>query len=206
MRSIIYVDGFNLYYGALKGGPNKWLDLERLFRRVRTGDAVQKIKYFTALVDGPARVRQETYLRALATSPLIEILLGKYKYKQVKCMLQQCDYRGPRWFRTPEEKRTDVNIAVQMVCDAFEDRADRFVVVSGDSDLVPAVATIKSRFPNKQVLIYVPTQDPTRGAAVELRSSADKHRDLPLILLRHCQFRSELPDGAGGMILKPAGW
>jgi hypothetical protein len=32
MRTVVYVDGFNLYYGALRGTPFKWLDLYGLFR------------------------------------------------------------------------------------------------------------------------------------------------------------------------------
>lgn len=63
-RSIVYIDGFNLYYGAIRGGPFKWLDLQAYFRRLRQADDIQRIYYFSALVDGPGRARQETYLRA----------------------------------------------------------------------------------------------------------------------------------------------
>lgn len=106
----------------------------------------------------------------------------------------------------PEEKRTDVNIAVQMLDDAYQDACDRFVIVSGDSDLVPAVNRLKVRFPKKEVVVYVPTRDPDRGAATELRGSADKDRDLPLALLKPSQLAPRVPDGAGGFIEKPADW
>ena len=37
-RSIIYVDGMNLYFGMVKGTPYRWLDLQRMFERLRPGD------------------------------------------------------------------------------------------------------------------------------------------------------------------------
>jgi uncharacterized LabA/DUF88 family protein len=106
----------------------------------------------------------------------------------------------------PEEKRTDVNIAVYMLDDAYQELAERFIVVSGDSDLVPAVTMLKTRFPDKEVIVYVPARSRVRGAAVELRAVADKDRTLPLEKLQHCQFPVRVPDGGGGVIVKPASW
>ena len=101
-----------------------------------------------------------------------------------------------------------LHVPIIQICgwDAYEDRCDHLIVVSGDSDLVPAVRMVKARFPNKMVTVYVPTRNPVRGAAVELRSAADKHRDLPLNLLRFSQLPNPLPDGAGGFIHKPSTW
>jgi len=56
------------------------------------------------------------------------------------------------------------------------------------------------------VLVYVPSRNPVRGAAVELRSAADRHRNLPLAPLKHAQFPARIPDGGGGFIEKPSGW
>jgi 6-hydroxy-3-succinoylpyridine 3-monooxygenase len=86
MRAIVYIDGFNLYYGAIRGGPHKWLNLERFFRLMRQSDQIERIYYFTALVDGPSLQRQETYLQALSTCPLVSVILGKYKTKRVLAM------------------------------------------------------------------------------------------------------------------------
>ena len=52
-RSIVYIDGFNFYYGAVRGTRYKWLNLESVFRRLRPDDDLQAIYYFTALVSGP---------------------------------------------------------------------------------------------------------------------------------------------------------
>jgi uncharacterized LabA/DUF88 family protein len=205
-RSIIYIDGFNLYYGALKGGPYKWLDIEHFFRLLRKDDDIQKIRYYTALVAGPAQARQKVFLKALDTLPLVEVSLGRFKARQTHCRVAACTHPGRRIFQMPEEKRTDVNIAVDMLDDAYQDLCDRLVVVSGDSDLVPVVNRVKANFPQKHIIVYVPSRDPTRGAAVELRSAADKHRTLPLALLRPSQFPAMVPDGSPGGIQKPAEW
>jgi 6-hydroxy-3-succinoylpyridine 3-monooxygenase len=103
----------------------------------------------------------------------------------------------------PEEKHTDVNIAIQMVVDAFDGACDKMVLVSGDSDRVPAIKRVKNRFPDITILVYVPSRNPTRGAAVEMRSNADHARDLPLQLLKIAQFPAKVVDGAGGYLQKP---
>jgi uncharacterized LabA/DUF88 family protein len=205
-RSIVYIDGFNLYYGAIKGGPNKWLDLERYFSKLRHRDDVKRIYYFTAKVDGPSRSDQDIYLRALATLPLVEVRLGRFKLKTVQCRVQACAYSGSKFFKVMEEKQTDVAIGIQMLLDAYDYNCDRFVLVSGDSDLLPAVTTIKRLFPAKELIVYIPATNALRGAATELRGIADKDRTLPQALLRHCLFPSQVPDGAGGFINKPSGW
>jgi hypothetical protein len=74
MNTNVYIDGFNLYYGCLKGTPHKWLDLgffcQASFPPPR--NQINRIRYFTAHVNARAnnpqqRVRQQTYLRALRT-------------------------------------------------------------------------------------------------------------------------------------------
>ena len=107
-------------------------------------------------------------------------------------------------FDALEEKRTDVHIGIHMLDDAYQNRCEKQILVSGDSDLVPALNVIKSRFPSKEIIVYVPTRNPIRGAAVELRSAADKDRNLPLNLLQLSQFPVQFPDSAGKLVVKPA--
>jgi uncharacterized LabA/DUF88 family protein len=205
-RSIVYVDGLNLYYGAVQGTPFKWLNLQILFERLRQDDYVQRVKYFTTRVTSSHQVNQLAYLAALGTCPKVEIILGKFKMRTVRCQVRRCNFGGCRYFQTQEEKRTDVNIATAMLEDAYDDLADRVVLVSGDSDLVPSVNRIKNRFPEKEVIVYVPARNEVRGAATELRGSANRSRTLPQALLRVCQFPPVVPDGRGGEIKKPADW
>jgi 6-hydroxy-3-succinoylpyridine 3-monooxygenase len=206
-RTVIYIDGLNLYYGAVKSTPAlKWLNLERFCRLLRPHDDIRRIRYFSALIGGSKRANQETYLRALSTTPLVEVILGKFKMKNAKCGVAACTSNCAKWYLTPEEKRTDVNIAVFMLDDAYQNLCDQFIIISGDSDLVPAVNMVRQRFPQKKIVVYVPSRNPARGAAVELRTSAHVHRFLPLILLSKSQFPNQIPDGAGGMLTRPATW
>ena len=74
MRTHVYVDGFNLYYGCVRGTPYKWLDIAELFRRLLPPNDLRAIKYFTARVqarpgEADKPTRQDAYLRALSTLP-----------------------------------------------------------------------------------------------------------------------------------------
>jgi hypothetical protein len=83
MKTIVYVDGFNLYYGALRGTRYKWLDLQRLSQLLLPKNQIVGIKYFTAKVsarpnDPGQPTRQQTYLRALRTVSNLEIIFGHF--------------------------------------------------------------------------------------------------------------------------------
>ncbi len=204
-RTIVYVDGFNLYYGAVRGTPNKWLDLSKYFRLIRPHDDIILIRYFTSLVTGVTRPNQEVFLSALRTRPDIAITYGTFLSKKVKCSHTTCAHQGSRLFESKEEKRTDVNIAVHMIDDAYQDRCDRLILVSADSDLVPGVEFVRTRFRKKEVVVYVPSLNRPRMAA-ELRAAAHKHQNLPLNVMPRAQFPNELSDGNGKTLKKPASW
>ena len=83
MATNVYIDGFNLYYGALKRTHFRWLDLEALCQNLLPNDSIHRIRYFTAKVtarpdDVQAPQRQQTYLRALETLPLVSIHFGHF--------------------------------------------------------------------------------------------------------------------------------
>jgi len=205
-KSIIYIDGFNLYYGAVKDTPWKWLNIEKYFALLLPHDDIQTIKYFTAEIVGSHKPNQDVFIRALLTLDKIQVIYGLFKYKKVKCLVKNCTYKGEKMFHVPEEKRTDVNIAVHMLDDVFNDRCDRLIIISGDSDLVPAIKTVKKIAPNKKVIVYVPAKNEIRGAAIELRKSSDRHKTLPNNLLSKAQFPDTFTDINGNVIQKPASW
>ena len=204
-KSIIYIDGFNLYYGALKDTSFKWLDLTLYFNRLRQDDDIQNIKYFTAKVNGSKGKRQEHYLAALRNSPQVEIIYGKFKEKNVQCLVPGCTHHN-RFFKVPEEKRTDVNIGIHMIRDAMQTDVKRFVLVSGDSDLVPVLEMVRKIDENNKISVYVPARNDIRGAAKELRDMADKHRTLPNDLIEKCQFPGVIYLQRGKTIEKPTEW
>lgn len=205
--SIVYIDGFNFYYGALKNTSNKWLDLETCFKRIRQDDDIQKIYYFTAKVDGAAFSRQKVYLDAIATTPLVEIVLGLYKRKELNCRVS-CSHSGSRKYVTFEEKRTDVNIAMRMIDDAYRGNCERMILVSGDSDLVPALEMVRARIPSIETIVYVPANHPSRAGSRELRNAA--HRDKTLFsdspILSRSQFPPSLVGKSGNVIYRPSSW
>jgi len=95
MRTFVYIDGFNLYYGALKDSPHKWLDVKALFKHIlRPQNEILAIKYYIARVsarpDNPeAPTRQDVYLRALETYiPELKITEATSSRKRRRCPWQ----------------------------------------------------------------------------------------------------------------------
>ncbi len=163
MRTIIYVDGFNFYYRALKNTPYKWLDLKKLFESIlQSHNKIIQIKYFTALVSGKndpdQPIRQKTYLNALEKYiPEISIYYGHFLSHIVRAPLAN-PINGKKTVEIikTEEKGSDVNIAVHMLNDAWLDEYDCAVVVSNDSDLAEAMKLIKIHHPTKVIGLLTP--------------------------------------------------
>jgi len=155
-RVMVYVDGFNLYFGLKSKGFRRyyWLDVERLAQNLlRPGQQLAGVKYFTADLRGgnEKHRRQQIFLDALLThTSKLEIIRGHYLIKE-----RQCRHCG-QIAQIPEEKKTDVNIATQMMADAFLDRFDVALIVSGDSDLVPPIEMIREHQPRKRIIVAFP--------------------------------------------------
>lgn len=121
-RVIVYVDGFNLYFGMLDAGFHgcKWLNIHQLVSSsLSANQSLVDIKYFTSRVtNSPTKQkRQALYLEALDTTS-VKIIYGLYKSKKIDC--NSC---GHTWQIT-NEKMTDVNIATHLLLDAFNDNFD----------------------------------------------------------------------------------
>jgi uncharacterized LabA/DUF88 family protein len=146
MSTAVYVDGFNLYYGSLKGKLGcRWLDLDELCKKLLPTHDIGMIRYFTARVNGisddNAPVRQDAYLRALRTIPHLEIHYGQFRTHPVWLPLAHPPAAGPKKAQVlkTEEKGSDVNLASQLLHDAFRKRCDIAVIISNDSDLAEPV-------------------------------------------------------------------
>jgi hypothetical protein len=87
MRTWVYVDGFNLYYGAVKGTQYRWLNIVELARQVLPANTIERVKYFTARVSGAvdpdAPRRQHAYLSAIDTFPEVDIHYGRFLSKTI---------------------------------------------------------------------------------------------------------------------------
>lgn len=205
----IYIDGFNLYYGLLKGTSYKWLNIQRCFERMYRSDHIQTINYFTAKVEGDDLIDQMRYLEALQTLPKVQITLGRFQHKWIDCAVERCSYPNKR-FSIPEEKRTDVNIALRMLNDAVKSDAERIVLVSGDSDLVPALELIRREHPGLELFVLIPARgtglEQDRIIANELRRAAHNSRLLDFGYVRSNQFPNPVITSTGNRIDKPADW
>ena len=206
MRTYIYVDGFNLYYGAVKDTPYKWLDLKTLFQyRLDPKHDIQAIKYFTALVSGkrdPDKpLRQKTFLRALQKYiPELSIHYGHFLSHVVSAPLAKPT--GSRRFTDiikTEEKGSDVNLALHVLNDAWLDKYDCAVIVSNDSDLAEALRLVKKQ--HKKVLgLFIPWRS---HPSKELMQYANFTKWLRKGVLSKSQLPSPIP---GTTLFKPLKW
>ena len=160
-QGVVYIDGFNWYHAIFRHRSEwKWLNLQTFFEWLRRGENVVSIKFFSALIDQPnsdARDRQQRYLRALETLPKVSVILGVFQERTVKC--RACGQP----YSVPEEKKTDVNIAVEIISDAISEQVTRMTIVSGDSDIQPAVEWVVRNRPNIRVTVYIPALPPEQG-------------------------------------------
>jgi hypothetical protein len=207
VATVVYVDGFNLYYGAVKGTPHKWLDLEALSRRLLPKDQLVEVRYFTALITARATdpnqaARQQTYLRALATLPLVTTHLGHYRSHIVRMPLARPPSNGAKTVEVikTEEKGSDVNLATYLLLDAFKARCDTAVVISNDSDLAEPIRVAEQEL---GVRVGVVNPHPARRRSRILQSSFFKQ--LRVSTLAGCQLPPVLHDERG-KIHRPASW
>jgi hypothetical protein len=211
MRTIVYVDGFNLYYGCLRGTPYRWLDLNALCRALLPKNDVVAIKYFTATVaarpgDPDQPNRQMAYLRALRTIPHLEIHLGHFLSHTVR-MPEPIPPGAPTTAKPTyvqvvktEEKGSDVNLATHLLVDAFDSRFDVAALITNDSDLAAPVRVVCGRL-KKPVGIICPREH----VSTTLRGCATFIKKIREGVLRTSQFAVELTD-RDGTFRKPATW
>ena len=164
-RVYAYIDGFNLFYGALKHPERKkyrWLNVEKLIKSIYTPSqkyGIKKIKFYTARIvphsttdDAPKN--QQLYFNALKTIDNIEIILGNFISKPTKFPKHPISTHPEivEVLKT-EEKGSDVNLASHLVLDAALNNFDLAIVVTNDTDLYEPLRIAKEEFNKKIVLI-----------------------------------------------------
>jgi hypothetical protein len=205
MKTIVYVDGFNLYYGAVKGTSHRWLNLARMCQLLLPHDTIHRINYYTALVnprpnDPDQRVRQEQYLRALRTIPNLSITLGFFLAHEVTMPLSGPKGGYAKVIKT-EEKGSDVNIATHLVVDGFRGAYEMAVVVSNDSDLALPIRIVVEERGRPVGLLNLQKHHPS----VELAKYATFIKHIRSGVLARSQFPPVLTD-ANGSFSKPQTW
>ena len=209
MATVVYIDGFNFYYGALKNTPHKWLDYEALSQRLLPRDQIVKIRYFTARVserpDDPQQaVRQETYLRALATLALLEIHYGHFVTRPTRMPLANPPASGARTVEVTktEEKGSDVNLASHLLRDVFKGACTKALVVSNDSDLAEPIAMAVA----EGIVVGVVNPHRRNKMSRHLKEVASFEIQLRHQILAKCQMPNPVISNRGRQIYKPRGW
>jgi len=134
LTTLVCIDGYNLYYSVLKGGPYKWLDLRALMERLLvdaypdTKAEIQGVRFFTAPVrqkfasDPHSKTRQDHYHSALKFAPSgpTEVITGYHAVERKKARIIDASvpFDGFAQVEVIEEKRTDVNLGLQLYRDA----------------------------------------------------------------------------------------
>ena len=207
MNTYIYVDGFNLYYGSVKGTPYRWLDLKKLFTTILGVDyQIIKIKYYTARVssrpgdvDGPTK--QDAYIKALqAYIPELDITWGHFLSNTVRMPLAYPPLLGSKTAEVikTEEKGSDVNLAVHLLNDAWLNKFECAVIVSNDSDLVESIRLVKKR--HKKIVLLVPGDPTLRPPSIQLKRYSHKVISIPEKALASSLLPNSIP---GTTIHKP---
>ena len=213
-RTIVYIDGSNLYYGLLRDTMCKWLDVKVFAKKLLLPEyQVDAVKYFASRVidktDGHLKAeRQARYLDALSSQG-VQVFEGYYRVRveRLEAVEHACKSCGlvahPGYVRGTRmsEKLTDVNMATEMLKDAYENRADAFVLVSGDADFAPALRVVRYST-GHSVIVF----NPQRSICNELRRYATFYKNIPVGFCDGCRLPDSFETSDGRTIRCPAAW
>jgi hypothetical protein len=208
----VYVDGFNLYYGALKDTPLRWLNPLALASQAFPAFACVACKYFSAQVSAKAgttgqALRQAIYWRALRTLPSLEIIEGHFKVRRTWARSAHPPPDMVEIVRA-EEKGSDVNLASHLLVDAMSGAFDVALVISGDSDLVTPIGMLTHKFGRPAGVINPqrlsgPGRRRLRGSS-QLKQVASYYRGgLTWAQLERAQFADVISDSRGDFGIPP---
>jgi hypothetical protein len=204
MKTFVYVDGFNLYYGSLKGSPYKWLDLNKLCQLLLPQHTIVHIRYFTALVkarpsDPQQPARQQAYLRALKTLPNVTIHLGAFLSHPVRMAAVHPPPATVEVIKT-EEKGSDVNLASWLLIDAFTNQFETAAIITNDSDLKLPIDYVINTLQKPGYIL-----NPQKRPSQELLKIKPRFVQIRQGVLGASQFPDTLTDSKG-TFNKPATW
>ena len=209
MITNVYIDGFNLYYRALKDTPFRWLDLRKLAETVFPQDDIHRVCYFAARLDArpgnPNQPRRQlVYLRALATLPGFDAYFGVFRSGVKRRPLAEPVTGLPSYVlvRDSEEKGSDVNLATRLLVDGFNGEYEQAVVVSNDADFAGAMRYVRDDLGLRVTLV---NPDPSNSSPRELADAATYVKRLWKSHLKRSLFPDTLTDEVG-VIRKPEEW
>lgn len=214
MRVAVYIDGFSFYYACFSGPTKspyrnwKWVDFERLAQNLFPDDDIVAVHYFTAIApsppDDPGQAdRQVNYLDALRAYSATKVHVGRFAKSKREVALVRCP-EGMAVQQTAfvwQEKKSDVALASTFLIDAVQGTADALVLVTNDSDFVPAVQIAK-RVSSRIVGII----SPDLAVSKELAKASDFAWRFDKGLLAISQLPNPVVTPQGRAIHKPLRW
>jgi hypothetical protein len=214
VKTILYIDGFNLYYGALKETPLRWLNPLALAAAAFPRNRIIATRFFTAKVtplphDPHQPDRQQAYWRALRTLPDLEIIEGDFRTRVVRAKVVTPPPNTIEIYKT-EEKGSDVNLGAHLLMDGFLGRYDAAIVITGDSDLVTPIRMARQQL-RKAVGVLNPQRlsgpncRPERKSAGLQQAASFYKNGITWNQLLKAQLPDPLAD-SHGTIHKPATW
>jgi len=214
VKTILYIDGFNFCFSAVKDTPLKWLNPVALAARAFPRNQIVATKYFSAQVSALPRdpdqpTRQMIFWRALRTLPQFEIILGDFRTRKVRAAVVSPPPNFIEVFKT-EEKGSDVNLASHLLMDGFRAVYDCAIIVSGDSDLVTPIRMVRDELKkpvgvlNPQRLSG-PSRRPERKSAGLQQAASFYQKGVTWAQLQSAQFPSTMND-THGAFTKPSTW
>lgn len=188
---------------GLNGKDTKWLNIysycQSSLHLISPEAKINDIYYFSALAEHikPLSVmaRHNVFIRALKSTG-IKVRLGRFKSKNSYCRL--CKKTSKRY----EEKETDVAIAVEMMRLCLTNEVDTIVLMTGDTDLAPAVRSVIESCPDKQIWFCFPYRRQNK----ELEKVAHGHFSMKIKQIRKHQFPAIIEHEGSKDIIKPESW
>ena len=209
-RTTFLIDGFNIYHSIveaakLSGKSSKWLNYATICNSylpcIGNNSQTEKIYYFTAFADhlinkDPDKVnRHKLYIRCLEDLGIVPVI-GRFKKKIVYC--PKCRNSNDKY----EEKETDVAICTKLFEIFHKNECDTAIILSGDTDVIPAIKTVKQIFKDKKVVAIFPFKRKNEEvkAACDFSFSIKGDKYLKHLLADPYKLKD------GTLINKPAAW
>ncbi|MFQ6112378.1 MAG: NYN domain-containing protein [Nitrospinota bacterium] len=176
----------------------KWIDLYRLASIFinSTQEKLTRVYYFSAYASWlrEPQKRHRRYVAALQARGVTPVM-GYFKER-----LEECKKCGHRWIGHVE-KETDVRIASHLIRGVCRSEFDRVLMISADSDLVPAIEMARSIAPEIPITLVLPPGRRNHADSLRKVASSTCH-----IKINHLE-RSLLPDKiitvSGKRIVRP---
>ncbi|MDA2932985.1 NYN domain-containing protein [Acidobacteria bacterium AH-259-D05] len=213
IRVTFLIDGFNLYHSLKQASWDlgeakvKWLDIKALCAfylfLIDKQARLEEIYYFSALAkhleatNPDLTARHRTYTECLKSSGVV-VEFARFKKKSVNYRSDTCRVTIDRY----EEKETDVAIAAKLFELFHRDRCDVAVLVTGDTDMTPAVKTAQRLFEKKTVCFLFPYRRKNKELAQLVSKSWNIKKER---YLGH-QFPNPVILTDGQEIYKPLTW